>query len=120
MTLSTKRRRVMELLYRDMSDDELAELALARKDLTAAARPVFDEEVRRRGVFLLALIEQKHREAIVARFDAMSDDDLVSYLREEPALTPLEREVVIEQMLRRELDPTTLPVLGGFSTETAR
>jgi hypothetical protein len=43
----------------------------------------------------------------------MSEDDLVTFLRAEPQLTPLEREVVLEQMLERELDPTTLPVLRG-------
>jgi hypothetical protein len=111
MPLDDNRRRELELHYRDLSDDELAELALARKQLTEFARPVFEEEVRRRGVFLLALIEHKHREQVEARFTAMSEDDLVTYLRGEPALTPLEREVVLEQMLARELDPTTLPVL---------
>jgi hypothetical protein len=111
MGLDENRRRELELHYRDLSDDELAELALQRKQLTEFARPLFEEEVRRRGVFLLALIEHKHREQVVARFTAMSEDDLVTFLRAEPQLTPLEREVVLEQMLARELDPTTLPVL---------
>jgi hypothetical protein len=111
MGLEENRRRELELHYRDLSDDELAELALERKQLTEFARPVFEEEVRRRGLFLLALIEHKHRERVVARFTAMSEDDLVTFLRAEPQLTPLEREVVLEQMLTRELDPTTLPVL---------
>jgi hypothetical protein len=113
MAADQERLRELQLHYRDLSDDELAELALERKQLTAFARPVFEDEVRRRGVFLLALIEHKHREQVVARFDAMSEDDLVTFLRAEPQLTPLEREVVLEQMLERELDPTTLPVLRG-------
>ncbi len=120
--MDVEQRRELVLKYRDMADDELAELALSRGDLTDFARPVFDDEVRRRGNFLLQLIEEKRREAVTARFDAMNDDDLVSYLHSEPILTRLEQEVAIEQMLLRELDPTTLvvlqPMLAELSGET--
>ena len=120
--MDREQRRELELKYRDMADDELAELALSRGQLTEFARPVFDEEVSKRGDFMLELIEEKRLEAVTARFDAMNDDDLVSYLQSEPVLTRLETEVAIEQMLLRELDPTTLPVLqamlGEMSAET--
>lgn len=120
MPIEREQRRELELTYRDMSDDELAEFALTRQDLTEFARPIFDEEVRRRGDFLLALIEHKRREAVAARFSTMNDDDLATYLRAEPVLSALEREVAIEQMLHRDLDPTTLPVLQvGLGVVTA-
>jgi hypothetical protein len=115
--MDAEQRRELVLKYRDMADDELAELALSRGQLTEFARPVFDDEVRKRGDFMLELIEEKRREAVTARFDAMNDDDLVSYLHSEPVLTRLESEVAIEQMLLRELDPTTLPVLQPMLVE---
>jgi hypothetical protein len=93
--------------YRDMSDEQLAVLQLDRADLTEVAREVLDAELKYRGLDVEPRVAELLRERFDNYLTRWNDDDFLQYLRGGPALQPWQREVVREQLLRRDMDART-------------
>jgi hypothetical protein len=93
--------------YRDMSDEQLAVLQLDRGDLTEIARDVLDAELRSRGLDVRPRVAELRRERFDNFLSRWNDDDFLQYLRGGPSLEDWQREVVREQLLRRDMDART-------------
>jgi hypothetical protein len=101
--------------YRDMSDEELAELEADRADLTAEARATLDSEVAWRGIDLQPRVAEIRRERYLSRLQRWNDDDFLQYVRTQPVLDAMQRSVIREEILRRDLDAGTF--LGATERE---
>jgi len=93
--------------YRDMTDEQLAVLELDRGDLTETARVVLDAELRARGLDVQPRVAELRRERFDNFLSRWNDDDFLQYLRGGPSLEDWQRDVVREQLLRRDMDART-------------
>jgi len=93
--------------YRDMSDEQLAVLQLDRGDLTETARGVLDAELQSRRLDVAPRVAELRRERFDNFLSRWNDDDFLQYLRGGPSLEDWQREVVREQLLRRDMDGRT-------------
>ena len=105
----------LQATYRDMGDDELALLELDRGDLTEIAQETLDTELAARGIDVQPRVAELRRERFLNKMQRWNDDDFLQYVRTQPVLDAMQREVVREEILRRDLDAGTF--LGATERE---